>query len=108
MQCATCEAPTKKFGRTSEGYQRFRCLTCRKVCSERPERPLGVMNLPVDRALACLHMLCEGNSVRAVERMTGTEKKTILRLLCQVGEGCERMMAETIKGVPVKESAPTA
>lgn len=103
MQCATCAAPTKKFGRTREGYQRFRCLTCRKVCSERPERQLGAMNLPVDRALTCLHMLCEGNSVRAVERMTGTEKKTILRLLVQVGEGCERMMAETIKGVEVKD-----
>jgi IS1 family transposase/transposase-like protein len=103
MQCATCAAPTKKFGRTREGYQRFRCLTCRKVCSERPARQLGAMNLPVDRALTCLHMLCEGNSVRAVERMTGTEKKTILRLLVQVGEGCERMLTETIKDVPVKD-----
>jgi IS1 family transposase len=61
------------------------------------------MNLPLDRALLCLHLLCEGSSVRAIERITGTEKKTILRLLVQVGEGCERLLAETIKAVPVKD-----
>lgn len=61
------------------------------------------MNLPVGRALLCLHMLCEGSAVRAIERITGTEKKTILRLLVQVGEGCERMLAETVKAVPVRD-----
>jgi transposase-like protein/IS1 family transposase len=103
ISCTHCDAPSKKFGRTREGHQRFRCLTCRKTFSERPERPLGDMRLPVDRALLCLHLLCEGNAVRAVERITGTEKKTILRLLVQVGEGCERLLTETVKAVPVKD-----
>jgi IS1 family transposase len=61
------------------------------------------MRLPLDRALLCLTLLCEGSSVRAVERITGTEKKTILRLLVQVGQGCERMLAETVKAVPVQD-----
>lgn len=103
MNCSSCNSATKKFGRDRKGNQRYRCLTCRKTCSERPERPLGAMNLPLDRALLCLNLLCEGSSVRAIERITGTEKKTILRLLVQVGEGCERMMAETIKDVAVKD-----
>jgi transposase-like protein/IS1 family transposase len=104
MQCANCETDTcKKFGKTREGHQRFRCRTCRKTYSERPERPLGDMRLPLDRALLCLNLLCEGSSIRAIERITGTEKKTILRLLVQVGEGCERMLAETVKDVPVKD-----
>jgi transposase-like protein/IS1 family transposase len=103
ITCAHCDAPAKKFGRTREGLQRFRCLTCRKTFSERPDRPLGDMRLPVDRALLCLHLLCEGNAIRAVERITGTEKKTILRLLVQVGEGCERLLAETVKAVPVQD-----
>ncbi|HYX23408.1 MAG TPA: hypothetical protein VFC23_04580 [Thermoanaerobaculia bacterium] len=52
----------KKFGRTraGHGHQRYRCRTCRKTFSERPERRLGHMNLPEDRALLCLHLLCEG------------------------------------------------
>lgn len=103
MQCAACQTDCKKFGRTREGHQRFRCRTCRKTYSERPERPLGDLRLPLDRALLCLHLLCEGSSVRAVERITGTEKKAVLRLLVQVGEGCERMLAETVKDIPVKD-----
>jgi IS1 family transposase len=61
------------------------------------------MYLPLDRALLCLHMLCEGNAVRAIERVTGTEKRTVLRLLLQVGEGCERMLVDMVKAVPVKD-----
>lgn len=53
--------------------------------------------------MLCLHLLCEGSAVRAVERVTGVEKKTILRLLVQVGEGCEKMLGETVKAVPVKD-----
>lgn len=40
--------------------------------------------------------------MRAVDRLTGTEKRTVLRLLCQSGEGCERM-AELVKDVAVKD-----
>jgi transposase-like protein len=89
--------PRQEVWEGSEGRnQRYRCLTCRKTFSERPERPLGDMRLPVNKALLCLHLLCEGSAVRAVERVTGLEKKTILRLLVQVGEGCERMLAEQV------------
>lgn len=103
MQCEVCQTPAKRFGKDRKGNQRFRCRTCRKTFSERPERPLGDLRLPLDRALLCLHLLCEGAAVRAVERITGTEKKAILRLLVQVGEGCERMLAERVKEVAVKD-----
>lgn len=98
-----CSAPAKRFGKDRKGNQRYRCLTCRKTFSERAERPLGDMRLPLDRALLCLNLLCEGSSIRAIERITGTEKKTILRLLVQVGQGCEKMLADRIQGVEVKD-----
>ena len=61
--CTHCDGAAKRFGKDRRGNQRFRCLTCRKTCSERPARQLGAMNLPVDpRALLCLHLLCEGSS----------------------------------------------
>src|SRR5436305_3217768 len=103
MQCQACQAPAKKMGKDRKGNQRFRCLTCRKTFSERPARPLGAMQLPLEKALLCLHLLCEGNAVRAVERIVEVDKKTILKLLVQVGEGCERMLAERVKDVPVKD-----
>lgn len=104
MVCHLCQAAAaKKFGKTRQGHQRYRCRTCRKTFSERPECPLGAMRIPIDRAILCLTLLCEGSSVRAVERITGTEKKTILRLLVQVGEGCERLLAEKVRGVAVAD-----
>jgi transposase-like protein/IS1 family transposase len=103
MQCAACHTPAKRFGKDRKGNQRYRCLTCRRTFSTRPERLLGDMLIPEDRALLCLSLLCEGSSIRAIERITGTEKTTVLRLLVQVGEGCEKMLAETVKAVPVKD-----
>ncbi|HEV7509162.1 MAG TPA: IS1 family transposase [Thermoanaerobaculia bacterium] len=105
MECTACPSPsrTKKMGKDRKGNQRFRCLTCRKTFSERPVRPLGAMQLPLDKALLCLNLLCEGNGVRSIERIVGVDKKTILKLLVQVGEGCERMLTETIHAVPVQD-----
>jgi IS1 family transposase len=91
------------MGKDRKGNQRFRCRPCRKTFSERPARPLGSMQLPLEKALLCLHLLCEGNAVRSIERIVDVDKKTILKLLVQVGDGCERMLAETVKAVPVQD-----
>ena len=103
MHCQACQTPAKRFGKDRKGNQRFRCRTCCKTFSERPARPLGEVRLPVERAELVLHLLTEGNSVRAVERITGTEKRTILRLLVQVGAGCEKLLAERIRGLEVQD-----
>ena len=104
MTCHSCQAANaKKFGKDRRGNQRYRCRTCRKTFSERPSRPLGAMRLPVEKAELILHLLTEGAAIRAIERVTGAEKKTILRLLVQVGEGCERMLPELVRGVAVQD-----
>jgi transposase-like protein len=104
MVCHLCQAANaKKFGKDRRGNQRYRCRTCRKTFSERPARPLGAMRLPVEKAELILHLLTEGSAIRAIERITGTEKKTILRLLAQVGADCERLLAERVKDVPVQD-----
>ena len=102
MQCPVCQTASKKFGRP-KGFQRYHCPSCKKSWSERPARQLGEMRLPVERALLVLHLLTEGSSVRSIERITGTEKRTILRLLVQVGQGCERLLPELVKGTAVKD-----
>jgi transposase-like protein/IS1 family transposase len=103
MVCHCCQARAKKFGRNRNGSQRFRCLTCRKTFSASPDAPRPQRRLPVERALLVLQLLCEGCSVRSIERITGTEKRTILRLLVEVGGGCERLLAELVKGVAVED-----
>jgi transposase-like protein/IS1 family transposase len=105
MECQHCQSKTKKFGRTTDGRQRYRCLTltCRKITVEARERVLPGIKVPDERALMVLQLLCEGVSVRAVERLTGTEKRTILRLLVLAGDACERMLAEQVRGVEVND-----
>jgi transposase-like protein len=104
MVCHLCQAANaKKSGKDRKGNQRYKCRACRKTFSTRPERPLGEMRLPVEKAELILNLLCEGSRVRAVERITGVGKRTILRLLVQVGNGCERMLAEVVRGVAVKD-----
>src|SRR5579863_9584305 len=102
MQCPVCQTASKKFGKP-KGFQRYHCPSCKKSFSERPSRPLGAMRLPVQKAELALHMLTEGSSVRTVERVTGIEKKTILRLLVQVGQGCEKLLPELVRGAAVRD-----
>src|SRR5205085_2928746 len=61
------------------------------------------MYLPMYKALLCLHLLVEGNSVRSIERITGVEKKTILKLLVLAGEKCERLLDEKLRGLSVRD-----
>ena len=47
--------------------------------------------LPDDKRLQVLAALCEGNSERAVERMTGVNRQTVSRLSLRFGEGAVRL-----------------
>jgi hypothetical protein len=46
--------------------------------------------LKIEQKEAVISALVEGNSIRSTERMTGVHRDTIMRLLLQVGSGCER------------------
>jgi len=61
------------------------------------------MYLPVKKALLCLKLLVEGNSLRSIERITGVTMHTLLDLLLLAGERCERLLKEHIRGVSVRD-----
>jgi len=42
--------------------------------------------LSQERQVQILRAFVEGNSIRSIERMTGTHRDTIMRLMCRVGE----------------------
>lgn len=58
--------------------------------------------LRMDKKLAVISALVEGNSIRATSRMTGVNKRTITRLLLTVGAGCERMMDQRMRRLPCR------
>src|SRR5437867_4092690 len=99
MNCQSCQGKTKRFGKDRKGNQRFRCLSCGKTFSEIQPRLLGRMTLAEDKAINCLKLLVEGNSIRSIERLTDVHRDTILSLLEVAGERCERLMENRIKGL---------
>lgn len=101
MTCHVCQANAKRFGKDRKGNQRFRCFSCRKTFTTQ-ERVEG-MYLPLDKAVLCLQLLVEGNSLRSVERITGVTMHTLLDLLVKTGEKCERLLNEKVKGVAVRD-----
>jgi IS1 family transposase len=59
--------------------------------------------LKTEKKVAAISMLCEGASIRAVERITGIQKKTIGRLALRVGQACKRIMGEKMRGLTCKQ-----
>jgi IS1 family transposase len=73
------------------------------VFTEARERELDGMYLPIDKAELVVSLLLEGNSISTVERVTGVHHTTILKLLVLVGEKCERILAEKVRNVQVRD-----
>lgn len=44
--------------------------------------------LPSEDRARILHLLCEGQSIRAITRVTGASKNTVAKLLCDAGRAC--------------------
>jgi len=50
--------------------------------------------LEIEKKTIAISMLCEGNSIRGVERMTGIHRDTIMRLAVRVGNGMKQVQGE--------------
>lgn len=55
--------------------------------------------LNIDKQIAIVAALAEGSSIRAIERMTGIHRDTIMRLGVRVGQGCTTMMDGTMRNL---------
>jgi hypothetical protein len=58
--------------------------------------------VPLARRIQVINCLVEGNSIRSTERMTGTHRDTICRLLVEVGDGCAKLMDEQMRELPCR------
>jgi IS1 family transposase len=58
--------------------------------------------LSIEEKVSAVGMLCEGNSIRSVERMTGIHRDTVMRLGVRIGEGCRQILDEKMRNLPCK------
>lgn len=64
---------------------------------------LQYMNrLPIARRAQILSMLAEGNSLRATSRMSDVSFNTVVKLLIDVAQACEKYQDETVRGIKSK------
>ena len=49
-----------------------------------------------------LHLLCEGNSIRSVTRLTGASKNTVIKLLIDTGKACMAFHDTNVRNVNTK------
>jgi IS1 family transposase len=47
-------------------------------------------------------LLCEGNSIRSIERITGVHRDTVMRLGVRVGNACAKIQDEKMRGLNCK------
>jgi IS1 family transposase len=59
--------------------------------------------LTPEKQATAISALCEGNSIRGVERMTGIHRDTVMRLGVRVGEACRDLLDETMRELPCKK-----
>jgi transposase-like protein/IS1 family transposase len=100
MTCLKClHGSAVKAGTTHAHTQRFRCRDCGARFTEPQQTPLGSHTTAIDDAVNVFTLMTEGMSVRAISRVTGIHKTTILSLLKTVGEKCARLFDAKIRNV---------
>jgi IS1 family transposase len=90
----------KKFGRfqnRNRSVQRYRCVRCGKTFSE--DQPLDHLRLSHDKVIQIVKLLTEGMGIRAVSRLTGCHKRTVLEVLRVVGEKCEQLHDKLVRNI---------
>jgi len=55
--------------------------------------------LNTDKQIGIIGALCEGSSIRSIERTTGTHRDTIMRLGVKVGKGCTALMDSKMRNL---------
>lgn len=81
MTCKRCHHVARKFGTYGKRHiLRYRCTLCKATFSEY-EPKLGTHYTDPETAAKALAMMLEGMSVRAISRLTGLHKHTILELM---------------------------
>jgi IS1 family transposase/transposase-like protein len=102
MTCKRCNHKARKFGRYGKRHiQRYRCSLCKATFSE-SEPKLGTHYTPPDVAAKALAMMLEGMSIRAISRLTGLDKYTILSLMNTAAERASAKLDSLIRNVRVR------
>jgi IS1 family transposase len=75
------------------------CKQCKRTFSDIPAKPLDNLRVPFEKAAQITHLLVEGVGVRAVERLAGVHRDTVLAVLEVVGQKCARLLDQRVRNI---------
>ena len=61
--------------------------------------PIMANELRTEKKAQAVSLLCEGNSIRSVERVTGIHRDTVMRLGVRVGQACAGILDAKMRGL---------
>src|SRR6476646_6117653 len=73
-------------------------LTC--MIFRYTKSPNDMNALTIEKKTVVVSMLCEGSSIRSIERVTGIHRDTIMRLGVRIGRACVKIMDEKRQNIP--------
>ena len=82
-----------RYGKSSEGRQRFQCKTCKKTFNERQGTLFHNRKTAEKDILECLALLAEGTRISSISRAKGIKEDTILSFLRQAAQHAEQVEA---------------
>lgn len=82
-----------RYGKSSEGRQRFQCKTCRKTFNERNGTLFYNRKTEEADILECLALLAEGVRISSISRAKGIKEDTVLSFLRQAAHHAEQVEA---------------
>ena len=98
MTCIKCNHTNiRKFGRRNN-CQRYRCNSCSAVFTDQQPR-MGSHYTRQDEVEKALMLMLEGMSIRAISRITGLHKNTILSLMLTAAKSAQRVLEAKISNV---------
>jgi transposase-like protein/IS1 family transposase len=104
MTCRKCHHETvKKFGFNRNKTRRYRCTTCSATFSDPTPAPfLAGHTVEEEKATQALLMMLEGMSIRAISRLTGLHKNTILSLMVTASQNAQKVFDKLVRNVRPK------
>lgn len=93
-----------RYGKSSEGRQRFQCKTCRQTFNERNGTLFHGRKTPVKDILEVLAMLAEGMRISSISRVKGFKEDTVLDWLREAARHAEQVERVLLSQYPISQA----
>ncbi|MGH9433914.1 MAG: IS1/IS1595 family N-terminal zinc-binding domain-containing protein, partial [Terriglobia bacterium] len=101
MTCIRCKHENvKRFGKYGRHkIQRYRCRSCKASFSDTRSRRFESHYLSVERTAQVVSLMVESVSLRAMSRLTGVDRNTVLSIVLTVGAKCHSLLDTGVRHV---------